>query len=331
MREVPEEPLAAWTPPSYRVTAAGKVEGATAGQPNNWGRWGDDDQKGTANLLTPERVAAAAALIRTGKRFPLGIPIAEAAPGYRPPPLHLFQRSTAERVVGVEGPAGLQVSDDFIVMALQASTQLDGFGHFAYEDLLYNGYWAGLVSTGTGARRLGIHRMAEGIVGRGVLLDVARHQGVDRLEKGFAVGSDLLDATAGAEGVEVGAGDVVIVRTGHIGWWYALEDKSEFLAGGPAEPGLSPDSVPWFHEHDVAMVATDTLAAEVLPADPDRPLLSFHLGALRDLGLPIGEMFDLDELAADCAADGVYEFFFVAMPLPVVGGVGSPINPVAIK
>ena len=331
MRKVPDEPLARWTPPPYQVDAMGKVEGAVPGEPNNWGRWGEEDQKGTANLLTPERVKAAAALIRTGKRFQLGIPIAELAPGYRPPPLHLFARSTAERIVGVEGPAGLQVSDDYIVMALQASTQLDGFGHFAYEDLLYNGYWAGLVSTGTGARRLGIHHMAEGIVGRGVLLDVARQQGVDRLEKGFAIEAGLLDETARAQGVEVGPGDVVLVRTGHIGWWYALEDKSEFLAGGPAEPGLSPHSVPWFHDHDVAMVGIDTMAADVLPADPSLPLLSFHVGALRDLGLPIAEMFDLDELGQDCASDGVHEFFFVAMPLPVVGGVGSPINPLVVK
>jgi kynurenine formamidase len=330
VREIPDQPLTPWTPPSYSVNAAGKVEGARPDGPHNWGRWGDDDQKGTANLLTPERVAAAAKLIRTGKRFALGIPIAEEAPGYRPPPLHLFRHATGDRVVGVEGPAGLQVSDDYVVIALQASTQLDGFGHFAYEDLLYNGYWAGLV-TGSGARRLGIHKMAEGIVGRGVLLDAARQVGVDRLEKGFAVDPPLLDETARTQGVEVGHGDIVLVRTGHIGWWYALEDKNEFLAGGPAEPGLSVDSVTWFHERDVAMVATDTLAAEVLPPDPNLPLLSFHRGALRDLGLPIGEMFDLDELAADCASDGVYEFFFAAMPLPVVGGVGSPINPVAIK
>ena len=173
--------------------------------------------------------------------------------------------------------------------------------------------------------------MAPGIVGRGVLLDVARHQGVDRLQKGFAIGADLLDETARAQGVEVGAGDILLVRTGHIGWWYQLEDKSEFMAGGPAEPGLSAYTVPWLHERDVAMVATDTLAAEVLPGEPGLPLLSFHRGALCDLGLPIGEMFELDELAEDCASDGVYEFFFAAMPLPVVGGVGSPINPVAIK
>ena len=97
------------------------------------------------------------------------------------------------------------------------------------------------------------------------------------------------------------------------------------------EPGLSPRTVPWLAERDVAMVATDTLAAEVLPPEEGERPLAFHIGALRDLGLMIGEMLDLEELAADCAADGVYEGFFVAMPMPVVGAVGSPINPVVIK
>lgn len=326
MREVPEAPLRAWEPPDYRVDALGKIEGVAPPEIGNWGRWGDEDQRGTANLFTPERVAAAAALIRTGRRFSLAIPIGGGpGPGYRPAPLHLFERTTGDTVLG---EPGLQWSDDYLMIALQATTQLDGLAHFGADRLLYNGYWAGVVTAGSGARRLGIHHQADGIVGRAVLLDVARHLGLDRLVGAFPIDADLLEATAAAQDVEVSAGDIVLVRTGHLGWWYSLEDKTEF---GRDSPGLSPRAIPWMAERDVAMVATDTLALEVIPPEEGERPLAFHIGALRDLGLLLGEMFDLDDLAEDCAADGVYECFLLAAPLPVVNGVGSPLNPIAIK
>ena len=224
--------------------------------------------------------------------------------------------------------APVQASDDYLVMALQAATQLDGLAHVGADHVLYNGFWAGLVTATTGARRLGIHHLADGVVGRAVLLDVARHVGVDALDPGFAVGPDLLDATAAAQRVDVGVGDVLLVRTGHLGRWYA-GDKA--AVGRGAEPGLSVDTIGWLHAHDVAMVAADNVAVEVNPAEPGHRWIDFHVGALRDLGLLLGELFDLDGLAADCAADGVYEGLFVAMPLPVVHGVGSPLNPVVIK
>ena len=326
MRDVPEARLTTWTPPRYTVDERGKVVGARPGEPNNWGRWGDDDQRGTANLLTPERVARAAALVRRGERFPLGVPFGHGPiSAYRSPPLHLFGVTAGD---GVLTGAPVQASDDYMVMALQAATQLDGLAHVGADHVLYNGFWVGLVTATTGARRLGIHHLGEGIVGRGVLLDVAGHVGVDALEPGFAIGPDLLDATAAAQRVDVGAGDVLLVRTGHLGRWYA-GDKEK--VGKGSEPGLSVDTVGWLHEHDVAMVAADNVAVEVNPAEPGRRWIDFHIAALRDLGLLLGELFDLDALAADCAADGVYEGLFVAMPLPVVNGVGSPLNPVLIK
>jgi kynurenine formamidase len=238
--------------------------------------------------------------------------------------------TVADLTLGDGGRSGLQVSDDYVMIALQATTQLDGLAHVGDGDRLYNGYWSGVVTARSGARRLGIQHLADGLVGRAVLLDVARQVGVDHLEKSFAIGPDLLDETVEAQSVEIGAGDILLVRTGHIGWWFSLPDgdKSAFAGG---EPGLSPRTVPWLAERDVAMVATDTLAAEVLPPEEGERALAFHIRALRDLGLMIGEMLDLEELAADCAADGVYEAFFVAMPMPVVGAVGSPINPLVIK
>jgi kynurenine formamidase len=329
MRDVPDQPLQPWAPPAYTVDGEGKVDGARAGEPNNWGRWGPTDQRGTANLLTPERVAAAAALVRTGKRFSLGLPIGgPPTPGYRSAPLHLFESTTGDKVLGEQG---LQYSDDYLVLNLQATTQIDALSHFGAGGRLYNGYWAGVVTSKSGARRLGVHHQAAGIVGRGVLLDVAGARGVERLEPGFAIGPDDLDATAEAHGVAVVSGDVVMVRTGWLGWW-----MGEVAAGGarPAFgdlPGVSPRCVPWLAEKDVAFLATDTLAVEVVPPEEGLPPMALHVGALRDLGLLLGELFDLDALAEDCAADGVYECFLVAAPLPVVNGVGSPLNPIAIK
>jgi kynurenine formamidase len=228
------------------------------------------------------------------------------------------------------GGAAFPVSDDYIVMALQASTQLDGFGHVGGDSTLYNGYWAGLVTATGGARRLGVHHLARGIVGRAVLLDVARHAGVEHLEPGFPVGPDELDGTAKAQGVTVGPGDIVLVHTGHLGW------KMGLAAGSPeavmrSEPGISTRAIPWLHDHDVAMIATDTAACSVVPPEAGDAFLTWHVAALRDLGLLVGELFDLDELAADCAADGVSEGFFVAAPMPIVGSSGSPLNPIVVK
>ena len=332
MREIPDVPFPGWEPPQYRVDTNGKVIGAEPGTHNNWGRFGETDQIGTANHLTPERVAAAAALVQTGARFSLALPIGPPTPGgYRAEPLHLYRFAAGDGVLGSgRGGAAYQVSDDYIVMALQASTQLDGFGHVGGDSVLYNGYWAGLVTATGGARRLGVHHLAGGIVGRGVLLDVARHLGVEHLEPGFPIGPDELDGAATAQGVTVGAGDIVLVHTGHVGWKLALAPGSPDAANR-SEPGISTRAIPWLHDHDVAMIATDTAACSVVPAEPGDEFLTWHVAALRDLGLLVGELFDLDDLAADSARDRRYEGLFVAAPMPIVGASGSPLNPLFIK
>ncbi|HEX4492051.1 MAG TPA: cyclase family protein [Acidimicrobiia bacterium] len=332
MRDIPDGAFAGWEPPDYRVDTEGKVVGATPGEPNNWRRWGDNDQIGTANLLSAERVAAAAALVKTGKRFSLALPIGLPTPGgYRSEPLHFYGMAAGDAVLGGgRGGAAFPTSDDYIVMALQASTQIDGFGHVGGDGTLYNGYWAGLVTASSRAQRLGIHKLASGIVGRAVVLDVARHLGVEHVEVGFGIGPDELDGAAAAHGVDVRAGDIVLVHTGHLEWKRNLR-ASDPDARTRHEPGISMRAIPWLHDHDVAMIATDTAACQVVPAENGAPFLTWHVAALRDLGLLVGELFDLRELAQDCATDGVHEGFFVAAPLPVVGGSGSPLNPIVMK
>jgi kynurenine formamidase len=332
VRDVPDPPFRGWEPPDYRVDAEGKVVGATPGEPNNWGRFGELDQIGTANLLTPERVAGAARLVRTGKRFSLALPIGVPTPGgYRAEPAHLYRFAAGDAIVGAgRGGARYQVSDDYIFMALQASTQVDGFGHVGGDGALYNGFWAGLVTATGGAKRLGIHHLARGIVGRAVLLDVARMLDVAHLEPGTPVGPDELERAARAQGVTIEPGDILLVRTGHLGWKMTLPGDDP-ASRSRDEPGISTRAIPWLHARDVAMIATDTAACSVVPPEPGDEFLTWHVAALRDLGLLVGELFDLDELADDCAQDRVYEGLFVAAPMPIVGASGSPLNPIVLK
>ncbi len=328
MREVEESGFTGWSPPAYTVDAHGKVTGARPGTPNNWGRWGAFDQRGTANLLTAERVRRAAALVRTGEVIALGLPIGRGfdLQGSRPQVQHLFLRTAGDHLLGDPGPADVQSADDLVVLPLQASTQLDGHAHVADGDVLYNGFWAGLVTARSGARRLGIHHQGPGIVGRGVLLDVASVHGIDPFET--AIDAAMLTSTATAHGVQVGAGDILLVRTGYLGRWLAVPGERR----RQRQSGLTGDTVDWLAEADVAMVAADNRTVEVVP-DPagGRGALPFHIAALRDLGLLIGELFDLDALAQACADDGRYEFLFTAAPLPLVNAVGSPLNPLALR
>jgi kynurenine formamidase len=303
--------------------------------PHNWGRWGDTDEIGTANYITPEMIVRAAGLIRKGMVFSCAIPLDERGPVYpgRLAPKHLMTISGADYAAGMRGfgsvPAGgIKFADDYIFMPLQASTQWDALSHAWYGDRLYNGVDEREVR-GTGARRLAIDKLHGHFVGRGVLLDLPRalDRG-ERLAPGYAIGAADLDRAVSAAGTRVGSGDILLIRTGHLSWFYTLKDKAEFWKGAP---GLGRSTVAWLHEREVAAVGIDTVAVEVQPAEEAGAQLPLHGQFIRDLGMTLGEMFLLDQLAADCAADGVHECFFVGQPLRITGAVGSPLNPLAIK
>jgi kynurenine formamidase len=211
------------------------------------------------------------------------------------------------------------------LMPNQAGSQWDALAHIFWRGRMYNGYPAGTV-TAQGAQRCGIEKHRETFVMRGLLLDVARHHEVDALEPGYAISADDLDRTAESQGVEVRKGDCVIVRTGML---EARRGQWGDYNGGPA-PGLSLHNVPWLYEHDVAAIATDTWGAEVRPNEVElfQPL---HIVALVHMGIPFGEIWDLEAIGNDCAEDGVYEFLLAAPPLPITGAVGSPLNALAVK
>jgi kynurenine formamidase len=210
-------------------------------------------------------------------------------------------------------------------MPNQAGTQWDALAHVFYEGKMYNGRDAAEVDS-HGARHNGIQHYTGRIVMRGVLLDIARLHAVDALEPGYAISAEDLDAAAGAQAVQIRTGDAVLVRTGLLG---ARRGAWGDFAGGDA-PGLSLYTVPWLAEHEVAAIATDTWGVEVRPNEIDQ-FQPLHIVALVHMGLAMGEIFDLDALSADCAADGVWEFFFVASPLPLTGAVGSPVSALAIR
>ncbi len=327
-----------WTPPSYTVAESGKVVGGYApGEPNNWGRWGDDDQRGTQNLIGPAERVAAAQLVRTGKVFSLALPIDRTAPSLssRPAPMLLPLMSGSDAVVGSPWNAdvpGFQWNDDMLQMPTQGSTQWDAFGHVMWQDSMYNGYWAGSMTTLGGGKFLGIEHHRESFVGRAVLLDPARAQGLEHCPDNQIIGPELLDAALEAQGAELLPGDMLLVRTGHLGRWWTLTDEDDRDAYFVASPGIGRDAIGWLHDKQVSALATDTLGVESLvPEDPSDRFLPVHVACLVDLGLPLGELWELDALAADCAADGAYAFMLVAPPLYLPGGMGSPLNPIAIK
>ncbi|HVH00894.1 MAG TPA: cyclase family protein [Miltoncostaeaceae bacterium] len=327
-----------WTPPSYTVDESGKVVGGYRPEgPNNWGRWGDDDQRGTQNLIGPAERVAAAGLVRTGKVFSLALPIDRTAPSLssRPAPMLLPLMTGSDAVVGSpynEAAPGFQWSDDMLQMPTQGSTQWDAFGHVMWQDTMYNGYWAGNMTTLGGGRVLGIDHHRESFVGRGVLVDVPRVQGLDACPDNQVIGPDLLDAALEAQGTELLPGDMLLVRTGHLARWWSLTDADDRDAYFMASPGVGRDAIPWLHERSVSALATDTLGAEpLIPEQPMTRVLPLHVACLVDLGLPLGELWVLDPLADDCAEDGAYAFMLIAPPLYLPGGMGSPLNPIAIK
>jgi len=302
---------------------------------NNWGRWGPDDEIGTLNLITDEVVRRAAACVKTGKRFPLAIPMSEDGPmlgnippGRKNPQQHRFELHDPF----TKDPNSVHVNTNEFTLNLKAATHWSALGHVEYAGRLYNGFPLDSIDQ-RGAHRLGIDKV-DSLVTRGVLLDVARAQSVDRLEPGTAIAPEDLDAAEKLAAVTVEPGDAILIRTGSMRW--LKEGDKETYAGifrGIPGPGIA--CAGWFRERDVAAAAADTSGFEVWPRETTDLLKvlghPLHALCIVEMGMTLGQNFDLEALAEDCAADGVYEFLLSASPEPFEGGLGGPVNPVAIK
>lgn len=288
---------------------------------SNWGRWGAEDETGALNLVGPEQVARAAASVRTGRVYRLGLPIGRASL----PPVH--NRPAPERYT-LSAPAdasememfgaapGVGANEDVIVIPSHMGTHMDALCHVFADDTIYNGHPAGAFTPRTGASRCSIERTAA-FAARVVVLDVERHTG--GLAPGQPIDGDLLEAVRAAAGVEMFPGDAVLVRTG----W-----AERFLAGergSYAQAGLGLGSVDFLADHDVAVVGVDNTAVECIPFD-EGIFLGVHIELLRNLGVTLLEHLHLGELSADGVAEGM----LVVAGLPVTGAAGSPINPIVI-
>jgi kynurenine formamidase len=295
---------------------------------SNWGRWGTADELGTLNLVTDAKRVEAAALVRKGTIFDLGLAFDGDGPqsgtGLRKNPVHLM---TMLPVDSIDAPDGMVVMDDMVIMGLQVGTQWDSLAHVGYDGLLYNGVAATVVDHRAGARHNSFDKVVARLISRGVLLDVARLHGVDRLDASYEVTDGDLTAAGERQGVQVEAGDILLVRTGAMKWF--LEGDAPRFMGEQTGLGLS--CARWLRERDVAAVAVDNAFCEVVPSRIAGARIPFHQVAIRDIGLLLGEMFNLEELALDCAHDGIWEFQFCGTGLKVTGAVGSPVTPMALK
>ncbi|KAA0942835.1 cyclase family protein [Streptomyces apricus] len=299
---------------------------AIAERVNNWGRWGADDEIGTLNLITDDVVRRAAASVLSGRRVPLALPLRQGGvqtgmiPG-RIDPLHTMVQINQE----IFGPGTVACSDDAVTMGLQAGTHWDALAHVSHSGRLYNGRPADSITAHGGAGFGGIDK-AGPIVSRGVLLDVARALGTERLDGGHAVTPEDLDAAEELSGTRVGPGDIVLVRTGQVRLCLAGEKEAYAFPS----PGLSVRTPEWFHARDVAAVANDTLTFEIFPPEIEDLWLPVHALHLVEMGMPQGQNWNLEELSTVCGELGRHTFLLSAMPEPFTGGTGTPVAPVAI-
>jgi kynurenine formamidase len=311
----------------------GDIVRDTGARCSNWGKWGPDDELGTLNYITPDAIVKATRLVKRGRVFSLAIPFDNQGPQINQPrrfnPIHRMILTGPDFTTGAfKRPGGVGFADDMVIMPLQCGTQWDALSHCFLDGRLYNGYDANLVSS-EGAKRNGIDKMAGGVVTRGVLLDLPRLKDVGWLEPGYAITVEDLESALSARTVALGTGDALLVRTGQLAMCRARGGWGDY-AGGDA-PGLSFDTAEWIHVRQLAALATDTWGMEVRPNEIPDTYQPLHQILIPHMGLLVGEIFDLEALAADCAQDGVYEFLFVAPPLPITGAVGSPVNPLAVK
>ena len=293
---------------------------------SNWGRWGDDDERGALNLLTPDVVKAAASAITTGKIYPLGIPIQSAGVplmDYRGTPMRLtLQDATDEGMYDIYGAhEGTGAHEDVLVMASHTTSHMDALVHVYGEGKHYNAVDKMEMKAQTGAGRLGIDKVGA-IAGRAVLFDMAAHMpGPDGwVELGRNITADDLKACQEAQGVELRAGDIALIRTGYLDMWFATEPPHPF-----EQAGIGKSAADWLASMDIVAVGSDNAAVEVIPFD-ENDFLGVHKELLVKAGIYMLEFLDFGQMAADKC----YEGFMTVSPLKVTGATGSPINPVVI-
>ncbi len=287
-----------------------------------WGLWGDTDEIGALNLVGPQQILKAASLVRQGKVVSLAQPLSKKTPvpSHRAGLLHFMDRDGGDYAAGARQTHGFQFAEDSVVMPLHIGTHIDALCHAWYDDQLYNGHSGNEITSTHGAKKCGIDKLPP-IVTRGILLDVAaKHRGP--LADGYSIGADELRTVAKEAGLALQSGDAVLIRTG---WLENQAGKQRHEIDFNREPGIDVDAALWLAESGVAMVGADNFAIEAMPF-PEGTTFPVHQRLIRDYGISL-----LEGMALKAFAElGINEFLFVAAPLPVVGGTGCPITPLAI-
>jgi kynurenine formamidase len=290
---------------------------------SDWGRWGEDDERGALHHLTPERVARAAELVRDGVTVTLSLPVpTEPAPCNPVPAEHRMTMLFNADI----GSGSVRFAKDYIGVDYHTDghTHIDAFCHVAYEGALYNGKPQDAV-TSAGAAADAIEVLKDGLVGRGVLLDIPHVRGVPWLEPGENIFRDDLEAAEREQGVRLGPGDILLVRTGHarrlseLGPWDTASAKA----------GLHPTAMPLIAERGIAALGCDG-NSDTAPSTTEGVAFPIHVLALNAMGVHLLDYLQFEDLRAACDRTGRWAFFFVAAPLRIPGGTGSPMNPTAV-
>jgi kynurenine formamidase len=288
---------------------------------SNWGRWGPDDERGALNYLTPARVAAATDLARDGRTVSLSRPLnTEREPDNPEPADHrmtLLDGSDSHGLAFVKDYIGVDYHND-------SHSHLDALCHVSYDGRLYNGRPADSVSD-TGAAVETVEVLKDGLIGRGVLLDIPRASGVRWLEPGESVLPGDMEEAERSEGVRVGEGDILLLRTGHA---TRLDELGPWDVGS-SKAGLHPSCALFLAERRVAALGCDS-NSDTAPAITEGVGFPIHVLALTAMGVHLLDYLHLRELAGACEEAGRWEFLFVAAPLRIAGGTGSPLNPIAV-
>lgn len=295
----------------------------------NWGRWGEEDQLGTLNYVTPDKVRRAASLVRSGRRASMAIPINKVAGPDNPQQASLFIVQGHDVAID---DSKVRFGLDYLGMACHGDchTHVDALCHISYDGLTYNGRNAGDVLRTTGAVEQDVAVYHHGLVSRGVLIDIPRFRGVSWLEPGEAVRRAEIEACAEAERVEIGEGDVLVFRTGHhrrrleLGAW-----NNNPPPVGDGKAGLHVDVIPWMHERRIAAFLPDG-DGEAVPSVVDGITYPIHPLQVVAMGMLVSDSLQLEELAAACEEERRHEFMVVGLPLRLPGATGSPWNPIAI-
>ena len=292
----------------------------------NWGRWGAEDELGTVNFIDHEKRKQAARLVQTGMSVSCARPIVTGAAVDSPsPPIHYMTGSGA--LYGLDPEIDTQHAGDFIGMVFHglSITHLDALSHLFWNGKMYNNRPASLVTNRQGATAESVESVKDGLISRGILLDVARHRNVDWLQPGEGILPDELEAIEQECNVTVTPGDILLVRTGH----YKRRKEIGPIPLDQGWPGLEAACLPWIRDRSVSILGGDTVS-DVSPSGYEGFRLPIHQIGIVQMGLWLIDNCNLEELAAKCNELGRWEFQLVLAPLRIEYGTGSPVNPIAI-